>query len=324
MTTTGTAHSARARRHVVPSRGRARLRGAASASRRFRAVRSAGPDPRAGRGFGPLPHRHPRGPRRLAGQALAAVRPRARGRGDRRGARPRRVEVALSATASRFRGSVTRAGPATTASPAGRRSASSRRTWATRSTAVRGVRDRVRAVRRQGSRRSRPVRRGAAHVRGVTTYKAIKVAGTDSSDLVAVFGVGGLGHLAIQYAIIAGGRASSPSTSSTRSSSSPGRSARRVHGQRSRGGPGRGHPGRWAAPTRRSRSPCRPRRSSRRTARCAGAARSSSSLPAENHIELPIFETVLNGITVVGSIVGTRADLREVFELHAAGKTEVP
>jgi propanol-preferring alcohol dehydrogenase len=32
---------------------------------------------------------------------------------------------------------------------------------------------------------------------------------------------------------------------------------------------------------------------------------------------------VLNGITVVGSIVGTRVDLREVFELHAAGMTEV-
>src|SRR3954467_14401370 len=40
---------------------------------------------------------------------------------------------------------------------------------------------------------------------GVTTYKAVKVAGTRSSDLVAVFGVGGLGHMAIQYARIAGG-----------------------------------------------------------------------------------------------------------------------
>ena len=47
------------------------------------------------------------------------------------------------------------------------------------------------------------------------------------------------------------------------------------------------------------------------------------ALPADNKIELPIFETVLNGITVVGSIVGTRVDLREVFELHAAGKTRV-
>jgi propanol-preferring alcohol dehydrogenase len=47
------------------------------------------------------------------------------------------------------------------------------------------------------------------------------------------------------------------------------------------------------------------------------------ALPPENRVELPIFETVLNGITVVGSIVGTRVDLREVFELHAAGKTRV-
>ena len=41
---------------------------------------------------------------------------------------------------------------------------------------------------------------------GVTMYKAVKVGGTRSTDLVAVFGVGGLGHLAIQYAAIAGGR----------------------------------------------------------------------------------------------------------------------
>jgi propanol-preferring alcohol dehydrogenase len=32
---------------------------------------------------------------------------------------------------------------------------------------------------------------------GVTTYKAVKVAGTRFSDVVAAFGVGGLGHLAI-------------------------------------------------------------------------------------------------------------------------------
>ena len=41
---------------------------------------------------------------------------------------------------------------------------------------------------------------------GVTTYKALKVAGTRPSDLVAIFGVGGLGHMAIQYAALAGGR----------------------------------------------------------------------------------------------------------------------
>ena len=49
----------------------------------------------------------------------------------------------------------------------------------------------------------------------------------------------------------------------------------------------------------------------------------SSGSPPRTPSQLPIFETVLNGITVVGSIVGTRVDLREVFELHAAGLTKV-
>ncbi len=40
-------------------------------------------------------------------------------------------------------------------------------------------------------------------------------------------------------------------------------------------------------------------------------------------MQLPIFETVLNGITVVGSIVGTRVDLAEVMELHARKRTRV-
>src|SRR3954447_15969559 len=39
---------------------------------------------------------------------------------------------------------------------------------------------------------------------GVTTYKAVKSSGARSSDVVAVFGVGGLGHLAVQYARITG------------------------------------------------------------------------------------------------------------------------
>jgi propanol-preferring alcohol dehydrogenase len=47
------------------------------------------------------------------------------------------------------------------------------------------------------------------------------------------------------------------------------------------------------------------------------------ALPADNYVDLPIFETVLQGIKVIGSIVGTREDLREVFDLHARGKTKV-
>ena len=47
------------------------------------------------------------------------------------------------------------------------------------------------------------------------------------------------------------------------------------------------------------------------------------ALPADNAVTLPVFETVRKGITVVGSIAGTRAEVRDVFELHAAGKTTV-
>ncbi len=41
---------------------------------------------------------------------------------------------------------------------------------------------------------------------GVTTYKAVKVGGgVRPAQRVAIFGVGGLGHMAVQYARIAGG-----------------------------------------------------------------------------------------------------------------------
>jgi alcohol dehydrogenase, propanol-preferring len=47
------------------------------------------------------------------------------------------------------------------------------------------------------------------------------------------------------------------------------------------------------------------------------------ALPADNYVRLPIFETVFDGITIKGSIVGNRVDLAEALELHAAGKTKV-
>jgi len=47
------------------------------------------------------------------------------------------------------------------------------------------------------------------------------------------------------------------------------------------------------------------------------------AMPADNFMQLPIFETVLHGITVVGSIVGTRVDLAETLQLHAEGRTRV-
>jgi propanol-preferring alcohol dehydrogenase len=40
-------------------------------------------------------------------------------------------------------------------------------------------------------------------------------------------------------------------------------------------------------------------------------------------MRLPIFETVLEGLTVHGSIVGTHHDLEQVFDLHRRGRTRV-
>jgi len=82
----------------------------------------------------------------------------------------------------------------------------------------------------------------------VTTYKAVKVGNVRPGDLVVISGVGGLGHLAVQYAKIFGGTVAAVDIT-------------------------------------------------------------------DEKLEL--------ATSVIGSIVGTRADLMEVFGLHAAGRTRV-
>ena len=44
-------------------------------------------------------------------------------------------------------------------------------------------------------------------------------------------------------------------------------------------------------------------------------------LPPEE-MPLPIFDTVLNGVSVIGSIVGTRKDLIECLDFAARGKVK--
>jgi alcohol dehydrogenase, propanol-preferring len=157
---------------------------------------------------------------------------------------------------------------------------------------------------------------------GVTTYKAIKVAGTRSSDLVAVFGVGGLGHLAIQYAAIAGGRVVAVDLFDEKLALARELGAEFTVNAKERDPVAAiqelGGADQAIALAVSAKSFEQAYGSLRR-----GGTLVFVALPAENSMTLPIFETVLNGITVVGSIVGTRADLREVFELHAAGKTHV-
>jgi propanol-preferring alcohol dehydrogenase len=157
---------------------------------------------------------------------------------------------------------------------------------------------------------------------GVTTYKAVKTSGARSSDLVAVFGAGGLGHLAVQYARITGAAVVAVDVNAERLETArelgaehlvhageedPAAALQRLGGadvaistavtpsafEQALGGLARG--GRLV---------------------CVG-------LPAHNGMTVPIFETVLGGLAIEGSIVGTHRDLEEVFELHRRGLTRV-
>lgn len=158
---------------------------------------------------------------------------------------------------------------------------------------------------------------------GVTTYKSVKLSGAGPSDLVAVFGVGGLGHMAIQYAKIAGSsvvavdlldeklqlaREEGAEHTVNASQEDPVAAIQALGGADA------------AISTAVSPKPFEQAFGSLRR----GGTLVLVGLPAENDMRLPIFETVLKGINVVGSIVGTRVDLQEVFELHAAGRTHVP
>jgi propanol-preferring alcohol dehydrogenase len=157
---------------------------------------------------------------------------------------------------------------------------------------------------------------------GVTTYKAVKVARTRSSDLVAVFGVGGLGHLALQYARIAGGRVVAVDLFDEKLELAKELGAEFVINA------GKTDPVAAIQELGGADQAIALAVSPKSFEQAYASLRRGGTLvfvalPPENHIQLPIFETVLNGITIVGSIVGTRLDLREVFELHAAGKTRV-
>jgi alcohol dehydrogenase, propanol-preferring len=157
---------------------------------------------------------------------------------------------------------------------------------------------------------------------GVTTYKALKVAGVRPTQLVAISGVGGLGHLAVQYAKIAGATVAAIDVSDEKLALAAQLGADllidarkddvakvlRLHGG--------AHAAIALAVNETSFAEAH-----------AGLRRGGKlvmvALPAHGTVSVPIFETVLGGTSVIGSIVGTRQDLDEVYQLHAAGRTRV-
>jgi propanol-preferring alcohol dehydrogenase len=158
---------------------------------------------------------------------------------------------------------------------------------------------------------------------GVTAYKAVKVAGVASAETVAVFGVGGLGHLAIQYARIAGGFVIAVDIQDDKLAMATELGADHVVNSRTSDPVAAiqalGGADVAIALATSPQAFDQAYRSLRRGGRLVCVA-----MPADNAaMTLPIFDTVINGRSVIGSIVGTRNDLADVFALHAAGRTSV-
>ena len=157
---------------------------------------------------------------------------------------------------------------------------------------------------------------------GVTTYKAVKVAHVVPAERVAVFGIGGLGHLAVQYAKIVGGFVTAVDVVDEKLELAQRLGADHVVNAKDEDPVAaiQALGGADVAIVLAASSKVFEQafHSLRRGGRlvCVG-------LPKDGAFELPIFETVLKGVSVIGSIVGTRQDLREVFALNAAGRTEV-
>lgn len=157
---------------------------------------------------------------------------------------------------------------------------------------------------------------------GVTTYKAVKVGNVRPGDLVLVSGIGGLGHLALQYAKIFGGTVAAVDITDEKLRLAAELGADIVIDARVEDPAEvlRTHGGADVAIGLAvdDRSFATAYAGLRRGGRLVLVA-----LPASGTLRVPVFDTVLNGTSVIGSIVGTRADLTEVFALHAAGRTKV-
>ena len=158
---------------------------------------------------------------------------------------------------------------------------------------------------------------------GVTTYKALKVSNTKPGDWVSIVGAGGLGHLAIQYARAMGLNVIAVDTGADVEKlcldlgaeyfidfmkEKPEEKIKKlistggVHATICTAVSKAGFDSAYAS-TRR------------------GGTMVLVGLPPDE-LPIPIFDTVLNGVTIVGSIVGTRKDLAECLEFGAQGKVK--
>jgi len=162
---------------------------------------------------------------------------------------------------------------------------------------------------------------GAAPVlcAGVTVYKALKVTDTQPGDWVLVSGIGGLGHLAVQYGVAMGRRVAAVDVDEAKLALATKHGAEVVVNASIEADPAaRLHEltgGVHGAVVTAVNAQAFPQ--------AVGALRRGGTVtlvglpPAQ--FPLDIFTTVLLGLTVRGSIVGTRKDMAEALEFYARG-----
>ena len=156
---------------------------------------------------------------------------------------------------------------------------------------------------------------------GVTVYKGLKVTDTRPGNWVAISGIGGLGHMAVQYAKAMGLNVVAVDIDDKKLAlaerlgadlSVDARNADPAAFIKKEVGGVHGALVTAVSPIAFQQALGMVRR---------GGTVALNGLPAGD-FPLSIFDTVLNGITVRGSIVGTRLDLQEALDFAAAGKVQ--
>ena len=158
---------------------------------------------------------------------------------------------------------------------------------------------------------------------GVTVYKGLKMTDTKPGDAVVISGIGGLGHMAVQYAVAMGmnvvavdvddaklelaRKLGAVETVNARTEADPAAVVKRLTGGGARG----------ALVTAVSEKAFE--QAVGMVGR--GGTLALNGLPPGD-FPLNIFGMVLNGITVRGSIVGTRLDLQESLDFAGDGKVK--
>jgi len=156
---------------------------------------------------------------------------------------------------------------------------------------------------------------------GVTTYKALKVSSAQPGDWVAIYGIGGLGHVALQYAKAMGLKVIAVDIQDDKLTLAKKLGADiTINGKNT-------------DPVEKIKTEVGGVQASISVAVTKAAfeqayhsvKRGGSvvlvGLPNEE-IPVPIFDTVLNGVSVKGSIVGTRKDMQEALQFAADGKVK--